>query len=505
VFEGFLKEEGLMADEILPDLSIVLGFLRSGQGVSKTELGRLSGVPPKLIHEYERGRKALNRKRLEHIISFLGLPPEAVDETLARLEANRAATRPPNGGVDRLSESQRRIEAAAVRGGRMAADFVRSFLTLLTLEGEALTARQEADFLWSKLKRRKPAERRVLVEDSKRFRTWALCEKLAAESIEAAGNDPREALELAELSLRIAERVPGEQAWRWRLEGYAGVHLANARRVCGDLRGADQDIARAKKLWEAGASGDPGLLSEAVFLGLEANLRRAQRRFAEALERLTEAMAADRGEMRARLLYTRARIFEGLGDLEKSAEALREASTLITAHREPRLALGVHYHFLLNLCRRGNAVEAASGLNKVRELAEAQGKELDLVNLVWLEGLVASGLGQKEEARKRFEQVRREFATRRMAYDYALVSLELALVLQDEGRTSEIYNLAEEMFWIFRDQGVHREALAALKLFCEAAKQEAATTELTRRVVRYLYRAQHDPELRFEETGTEAK
>ncbi len=494
-----------MADEILPDLSIVLGFLRSGQGVSKTELGRLSGVPAKLIHEYERGRKALNRKRLEHLISFLGLPPEAVDETLARLEANRAAAKPPNGGGDRLSESHRRIEAAAVRGGRMAADFVRSFLTLLTLEGEALTARQEADFLWSKLKRRKPAERRVLVEDSKRFRTWALCEKVAAESIEAAGNDPREALELAELALRIAERVPGEQAWRWRLEGYAGVHIANARRVCGDLRGADQDIARAKKLWEAGASGDPGLLNEARVLWLEATLRRAQRRFAEAIERLAEAVAVDQGDIRGRLLLTKSQILYIQGDIESSTALLQEATLFIDAQREPRLALGVQFQFLANLCHERRAAEAEPRLSEVRVLAERQGKEIDLLRVVWLEGRIAAGLGRREEARKAFEQVRREFVRRKLAFDYALVSLELALVFLEQGHIREVRALAEEMFWIFNEKGVHREAFAALQLFCEAAKREAATAELTQRVVRYLYRAQHDPELRFEEAGAEPR
>jgi hypothetical protein len=54
------------------------------------------------------------------------------------------------------------------------------------------------------------------------------------------------------------------------------------------------------------------------------------------------------------------------------------------------------------------------------------------------------------------------------------------------------------MLPIFRSQEVEREALAALRLFCEAARRKTATVELARRVVRFLHRAQHDPELRFE-------
>jgi len=38
-----------------------------------------------------------------------------------------------------------------------------------------------------------------------------------------------------------------------------------------------------------------------------------------------------------------------------------------------------------------------------------------------------------------------------------------------------------------------------VRLFYEAAEQEALTVELTRRMVSFLYRAQHDPELRFED------
>lgn len=68
----------------------------------------------------------------------------------------------------------------------------------------------------------------------------------------------------------------------------------------------------------------------------------------------------------------------------------------------------------------------------------------------------------------------------------------------EEGRTREVRELAEEMLWIFKSQGVHKEALAALRLFCQAAREEKARVEWTRGLVKYLYRAQHNPKLRFE-------
>jgi hypothetical protein len=94
--------------------------------------------------------------------------------------------------------------------------------------------------------------------------------------------------------------------------------------------------------------------------------------------------------------------------------------------------------------------------------------------------------------------VRAGFADQGIAYDAALATLELAVLYLEQERTREVKALARQMAPIFKAQGVHREALAALKLFCEAAEKEAVSVELTRRIVAYLYRAQHQPELRFE-------
>jgi hypothetical protein len=64
------------------------------------------------------------------------------------------------------------------------------------------------------------------------------------------GNTPGlDLLELAELALSIAERVPGEESWRSRLKGYCWAHIANARRVANDLSGADEALTRAWELW----------------------------------------------------------------------------------------------------------------------------------------------------------------------------------------------------------------------------------------------------------------
>jgi len=236
------------------------------------------------------------------------------------------------------------------------------------------------------------------------------------------------------------------------------------------------------------------LLNEVWVLWIEADLRCDQGRFADALERINEAIAADRGDLRGKLLLTKAQILEALGD----TAVLEEAIPLVDAGSDSRTALGVRFQFLVNLCREGRAAEAEPGLPQVGTLAEGSGKRLDRTKMVWLEGKAAAGVGRLAEAEVSFRQVQRDFREHELPYDYALVSLDLALLFLEQGRTPEVRALAGEMVWIFSAEGIAREALAALRLFCEAARKDAATVDLTRHLARYLDRACYDPELRFE-------
>jgi tetratricopeptide (TPR) repeat protein len=123
-------------------------------------------------------------------------------------------------------------------------------------------------------------------------------------------------------------------------------------------------------------------------------------------------------------------------------------------------------------------------LPTVKKLAEILGKAgLQLLKLRWLEGRVAAGLGQTEQAVAALEEVRQAFTKEKIAYSAALVSLNLALLYLQQGRTAEVRALAEEMIWIFQEKKIRREALAALTLFCQAARQEAATVDLARTAI----------------------
>lgn len=62
---------------------------------------------------------------------------------------------------------------------------------------------------------------------------------------------------------------------------------------------------------------------------------------------------------------------------------------------------------------------------------------------------------------------------------------------------ADVQRTAEEMLPIFQAQDVHREALAALQLFQEAARRQELTVGKALEVAAYLREARSEPGLRF--------
>ena len=482
-----------MERKIPPPLSLALDILRTRQGWTQKELAAATGIPANLLSDYERGRKTLTAERLDSLLTAMGLQPSSALRAAMRFLQDEAVREPDPPGPE-----SRQIEAVAAESGRLIAEVTRSLMTLWTTQGQALEARREARDLWEGLKRKDAARRRLLVEKVARYRNWALSELLCEESIKAAGDSADRALELANLALRVAELAPGEEAWRQRVQGYAWAHVGNARRVKGDLPSADEAFGRSRRLWSAGAGADSGVLNEARVLGLEASLRRAQRRFEESLCLTDRALALDRNYEAQYLLLNKAGILNELEDYEGAVVALREAMPLVERDSEPRILFALRFNLGVNLCFSGKHQEAEEIMPQLQRLAVAAGNSIDLTRLRWLEGRIMAGLGRKREAVAALSRVREELATKGMSYDMALASLELATLYLEERRTIEVQVLARQISPVFRAQGVHREALAALKLFREAAERQVLTLSLARRLTTYLHRARNNPDLAFE-------
>ncbi|MES1244309.1 MAG: hypothetical protein ABUT39_22070, partial [Acidobacteriota bacterium] len=131
----------------------------------------------------------------------------------------------------------------------------------------------------------------------------------------------------------------------------------------------------------------------------------------------------------------------------------------------------------------------------LRRLVEKD--EQDRIRLRWLTGRIAAGLGRTDEALKALADARAGFARHGLGYDVALSLVETAAILLERGECSKVQRLAAELADVFRKNGIHEEARKALRLFEEAVAREAATAELARLLLAWLFRARHDPGLVF--------
>lgn len=287
---------------------------------------------------------------------------------------------------------------------------------------------------------------------------------------------------------------------------FALAHRANALRVAGDLRAAEQTFAQVASWWSVGTEADPaGLLSEARILALIASLRIAQGRTPEALTALSRSLALCAADLplKARVLISRARALEETGAWEEAITSLQQAEPLVDPERDARLLLCVRHNLVWLLANSDRAREAERLLPELGVLARTYGGTLDRVRLQWATAKVAAEQGETDRAITLFLQVRGEFASRKIWFDTALASLEIAVLYAEQGRTEEVKGLARHLVPVFQAQDVHREALAALTLFRRAAEEERVTVELAKSLRAYFRRARYDANLPFtpEETG----
>ena len=478
-----------MTEPVPTASGLALTYLRSKFRWTKRRLAQALGMKDDLpLTRYERGDRDLSRPMLLSLLAPLPLKdPEGAADVLVFTHELIFPETPeePASPLTLTAEERRSIDRAAMAVGLAAAKAIRADLIRRKRAEKAEAARREAEALWARLRKVPQQDRRDLIVILPELQTLPLAAQICEASERAAADKVKVALELADLALFIAERVPGGESLRSRAQGYCWAYVANARRVDNDFDGADEAFARAWHLWHAGAGADFELLPEWRLLDLEASLRREQHRLSQALKLLDLARAASgEGPLAiSRILLKKEHVLNVMGDSEGALATLAEAVPYVEATGDRDLFLRFRFNMADDLCQVNRFAEAAELLPLVRELALEQRNELDLIRVVWLAARVAAGLGRAEEAVAGLQQVRGDFLDHELPYDAALASLDLAILWLQAGQTAEVRELAVEMEAIFKAKKIHREALAALSLFCEAAKRESATVELARRVV----------------------
>jgi tetratricopeptide (TPR) repeat protein len=374
-------------------------------------------------------------------------------------------------------------------------------------EREQLLARErvEAPGLFVELTGYSADQRDLMLHNSPRFHTWGVFELLVERASEISIQSPERSEKLGTLALRLADcldpaRYGAEliEDLRARAWGYVG----NAYRVRSDLHAAEEAFTAAYVHLKEG-TGDT--LERAILLDLEASLRRDQRRFDEALGLIRRAVSIflqnDQQHRAGRSLVKVDDVYRHMGSQERGIPMLYQALELIDPEQEPRLLICARHNLIDDLTEAGRYLEAQGLYRATRPLYRSFPDAWTQNRRKWVKGKIARGLGQAEQAESLFLAARDGFVGEGIPYDTALVSLELATLYAEQGRTADLKRLAEEMVPIFSSLSIHREALAALAYLKQAVEAERATVEVVSGVAAYLRRAQYDPALRFREAS----
>lgn len=346
-----------------------------------------------------------------------------------------------------------------------------------------------------------PGEWEALLR-SGRFQTIAVCELLIERSFAEGFQDPARACELADLAIQVADRLDILLYGRSVVQDFrarAWAYLGNARRLGSDLRGAEEAISLAGYFSEEG-SADP--LEEARILDLKASLLGDQGRLEEAAG-LLDVVIDIYEDIRDAHRQGRALISKGLflayaGQPEQGLDWISRGLERIRGEQEPRLVLMASHNIAWCLTDCGRAEEAQRHLDGIRHLYDGFSDPWTRLRLGWLEARIAAGLGRREEAARKLHELRNAFVEQRLGYDASIVTLDLAALYLEQGRTAEVRRLAEEALPVLLAQDIHREAMAALIAFQQATEIERATPRMVQQVAAYLHRARKNPELRFE-------
>ena len=207
------------------DLGLAIKQLCDIAGISGRELSRRSGIDKRSLNRYVKGEVMPTPQTLSRLAAVFNVPAGIFDRLAPRCRASRLDVEEALSAGEETLDLGERIGSAALSA---MSPFLQQLDRLDRLDRDAAPRVEDrlwADALWQRWESLPDEERShnqeivadVLLGDE---RSWALAERLCLASEAAAANRADEALRLAQLALRLAERVPDED-WRLRLLGWA--------------------------------------------------------------------------------------------------------------------------------------------------------------------------------------------------------------------------------------------------------------------------------------------
>ncbi|HJX27193.1 MAG TPA: tetratricopeptide repeat protein [Thermoanaerobaculia bacterium] len=305
--------------------------------------------------------------------------------------------------------------------------------TVLRTVGAApwiVAQRNAAPARLSELLKLRPRERNRAVATEPRFKTYALASYLLEAGEAAIPYDPSFALDLVRLAravtVQVDPRTCGGLLALTDLGAYALAWEANVQRVCGNLVAAIATLSRARRVQERGG-GDPDITARMDLL--EASLRRDTGQYRSALNLLDRAsedlLSLGENDLWTKAQINRSNVFQVQEKFDQAAGILEE---LLERTSRPDLLLCIRHNIAYLLAKSGQPREAAICLNETRDLYSQFSAPLFNSRRLWVEGIVASDLGEDERAGSLLENAGCDFEERGYGMDAALIRNELERV-----------------------------------------------------------------------------
>jgi hypothetical protein len=330
----------------------------------------------------------------------------------------------------------------------------------------------------------------------------ALFEALLRRSWALRHEDPGQMIQFAWMATKVARNLSVRRYGIQQVADFeclAWAELGNADRVADKLDLAERAFARAVRLYELG-TGDKLLGIHLV--DLQASLAADRRQFRLACQALTLVHEFHRHHGDAHF-SGRALISKGLytgyaGEPEEAIHLLQEGLGLLEENREPGLEFAAVHNQLMFLIDCGRFLEARKLLFRNRARLDQAGGRLNEIRVTWIEGRIATGLGDLTGAERALDAVRDGFDAAGRGYDAALATLDLVSVLLAQRRAEEAESRVREAARTFAALRIEREALGAILMLRKAFEMKMATVALVEEVASFIRRSEYDPAARFE-------
>ena len=292
-----------------------------------------------------------------------------------------------------------------------------------------------------------------------------LVEALLERSFELRYSDPKAMRWLAYNAVQAAESLrPAEhdRSPLSEIQARAWGELGNSYRANDEFAEAEGAFGRARSsLRRSGGN----LRLMAHLAGLEASLRKEQRRLAEACE-LLDGVYRINLQLGNRHLAGRA-LISNSGNLRldgrplQAIEHARKGLSLIQPDTDPLLLQIGQQGLIDSFVDAGQYQEAGRLLLRSGLRQSFVDVPVGLLSLRWTEGKLLAGLGKSSSAETALTRTRAEFEGMGSNYTAALVDLDLIPVLLQQGKFREVRETARKAYGTLRSFGIHQEAAKA--------------------------------------------